>query len=210
MKRREILGAGLAAAALSVGLGKNSIAAPKKTRLGVILYTLRDFLGSEDEIARTLERVKEIGYDAVEITSVGNISNSRLAELLKQNELKPVSAHAGWNAVRDEPQRVIEQYQELGCSHIALGSIPGEYRNTEGYKEFARIASDAAARLAEGGLSWAYHNHSFEFERFGGLTGQEILRQYSIPRYFLFQMDTYWVQHGGADPAEWIRRVKGR
>ena len=24
------------------------------------------------------------------------------------------------------------------------------------------------------------------------------------------ELDTYWVQHGGADPAAWIRRLKGR
>ena len=24
------------------------------------------------------------------------------------------------------------------------------------------------------------------------------------------ELDTYWIQHGGGDPAEWVRQLKGR
>ncbi len=30
------------------------------------------------------------------------------------------------------------------------------------------------------------------------------------PRYVQAELDTYWVQHGGGDPAAWIRKVKNR
>ena len=26
----------------------------------------------------------------------------------------------------------------------------------------------------------------------------------------IFEIDTYWIQHGGGDPASWIRKLKGR
>ena len=32
----------------------------------------------------------------------------------------------------------------------------------------------------------------------------------SDPKYFNSEIDTYWVQHGGGDPAAWIRGLKGR
>jgi len=64
--------------------------------------------------------------------------------------------------------------------------------------------------LAEAGFVFVYHNHSFEFQKFDGKTGLEILYEESDPQVFFSEIDTYWVQHGGGDPADWIRRLKGR
>ncbi len=44
----------------------------------------------------------------------------------------------------------------------------------------------------------------------GLLTGLDIIYSESDPRYLKAELDTYWIQHGGSDPAEWIRRVKDR
>jgi len=65
-------------------------------------------------------------------------------------------------------------------------------------------------RLAERGLCLGYHNHSFELERFNGRTGLEILYEESDPRFLQSEIDTYWIQHGGGDPAAWIRKLAGR
>ena len=36
--------------------------------------------------------------------------------------------------------------------------------------DLQKKASEVAARLAEGGVTFSYHNHSFELERFDGRT----------------------------------------
>lgn len=217
MKRREFIGAGLSAAiALQMDSAPRAQSAePARiqkvdTEIGLILYTIRDALKTPEDIAKSLERVKQIGYDAVELAGVGPIENKRLADLLKQNELKAISAHASWEGMLHEPEKVMEQYKELGCNHLVVSSIPDEYRNQEGYEVFAKKASEVAQRLAENGFTWGYHNHSFEFTHFGGRTGQQILVEESDPKFFQFEIDTYWVQHGGADPSAWIDKVKGR
>jgi len=64
--------------------------------------------------------------------------------------------------------------------------------------------------MKERGLTFGYHNHSFELEKFDGKTGLEILYGESDPDVFTAEIDTYWIQHGGGDPAAWIRRVAGR
>jgi sugar phosphate isomerase/epimerase len=46
--------------------------------------------------------------------------------------------------------------------------------------------------------------------RYGKRTGLEIIFEESDPRYLKAELDTYWIQHGGSDPADWIRRVKNR
>jgi sugar phosphate isomerase/epimerase len=67
-----------------------------------------------------------------------------------------------------------------------------------------------AKRLAAGGLVFSYHNHSFELEKFGDRIALKILYEDSDPEYFHSEIDTYWIAHGGGDPAEWIRSLKGR
>ncbi len=181
----------------------------QKTELGLILYTLRDYLKTPDDIARTLARVKEIGYGTVELASVGPIKNSELARLLKENELEAVSAHIGWDGLCNEIQKLIDQHLELGCKHVVISSMPGEFRSAEGYQRFAKLATERAMALSEHGITFGYHNHSFEFEHFDGKPGQALLRENGDPKYFNFEIDTYWVQHGGADPAAWISKVGG-
>lgn len=80
-----------------------------------------------------------------------------------------------------------------------------------GYRTFAKLASGIARTLKEEhGLQFVYHNHDFEFERVDGVTGMEVLLQESDPEVFGFELDMYWVQAGGANPVDWVHKVKGR
>ena len=214
LQRRQFLAAGATAAvAASAGFSQTAVAATTadEPEIGLILYTLRDFLKSRDDIARTFEKVKNIGYNNVEITSCDAVSNSELAKLLKDNGLKAVSTHSSFDRMRNDMDKIVDEHKEIGCSHMCVGSMPGDMRNDKnGYVEFAKQASEVGQRLAEHGMTFGYHNHNFEFHHFDGISGQEILRSESDPKAFNFEIDTYWIQAGGADPAQWIEKAAGR
>ena len=53
-----------------------------------------------------------------------------------------------------------------------------------------------------------YHNHDFEFEKYGDKLMLEILK-HDFP-LIGFILDTYWVQAGGGDPAAWLTQFTGR
>jgi len=65
-------------------------------------------------------------------------------------------------------------------------------------------------KLAEAGIALAYHNHNFEFAKTGGKTWLELIYDNTDPKNLQAEIDTYWVQAGGGDPAEWIRKYAGR
>jgi hypothetical protein len=44
-----------------------------------------------------------------------------------------------------------------------------------------------------GGLKLAYHNHDFEFTKFGSTNGYEILLNETDKTLVDFEMDLYWV-----------------
>jgi sugar phosphate isomerase/epimerase len=173
------------------------------------LYTLRDHLRDADAIAAGLERVREIGYEGVELAGLGPIEAADLARLLRGAGLAASSAHVRWERLRDEMDAVIEDCRTWACDHLAVPVLPPEYRDVHGYSRFGAEAAEVASRLAAGGIQLSYHNHSFELERFGSQSGLELLFGASGP-ILGAQLDTYWIQHGGGSPAGWIRRLRGQ
>jgi len=174
------------------------------------LYTLRDSLRDPDAIAGGLRRVREMGYDGVELAGIGPIEPARLRALLDETELVACSAHVRWERLRDETDAAIEDCRTWGCDHVAVPVMPGEYRDAAGYARFAGEASEVAARLREAGIRLAYHNHAFEMERFGDASGLEILYRSGDPALLDAQIDTYWIQYGGGSPSTWIRKLGAR
>jgi len=173
------------------------------------LYTLREHLKTPDQIAATLRKVREIGYEAVQLSALGPIETGRLKEILDENGLAVCATHIAWERLQNDIQGVIDEHRTLGCRHVAIGSMPPAYRNEEGYHRFAKEASEVAKALDGAGMTFSYHNHHFELERFGSKTGLDILIEESDP-LLKFEIDTYWIQYGGGDPAAWIRKVGGR
>ncbi len=173
------------------------------------LYTLRDFLSTPADIAATLRKVKKIGYPAVQLSGLGPIDTKELASMLQGEGLVAAATHVGYGELVNELPRVIDTHNQLDCKNTAIGGLPGEFRNPAGYANFAKVGSGIARQLYAAGITFSYHNHSFEFEKFDGQTGMSIMFEQAAPM-FLAEIDTYWVQHGGANPISWIQKMHGR
>ena len=55
-----------------------------------------------------------------------------------------------------------------------------------------------------------YHNHDNEFKRMNGKLVMEILAEAVPAEEMGFTLDTFWVQAGGGDPAQWLEKLAGR
>jgi len=174
------------------------------------LYTLREFTKTPADIAQTLKKVKEMGYHAVQTSALGPIDPKELKKIVDDLDLTICATHVAYERLRDDTAAIAAEHILWGCKFPAIGGLPGSYRNAEGFHRFAKEASEVARKLKTYGLTFGYHNHSFELEKFGDKTGLRILYDESDPEVFTSEIDTYWVQHGGGDPAAWIRSLKGR
>lgn len=180
------------------------------TVLAAQMYTLRKFTQSPEDIAGTLAKVRAIGYEAIQISAFGPCDPAELAKMLKGEGLAVCSTHTAWQRFVDEIDKVIEEHRMWGCKHPAIGGMPNEYRSAEGVVKFAALATDVGEKLAQAGMDFSYHNHNHEFVKVGGKTLLEMLYESSDARYLKAEIDTYWVQAGGGDPAAWIRKYAGR
>jgi Sugar phosphate isomerases/epimerases len=175
------------------------------------LYTIRNFLKTPEEIKTALKNVKKIGYDAVQVSGMGAISPEGLKEIADGIGLKICATHIPFERLKNDIDVVIAEHKLWGCEYVGLGAMPLVYRGSrDGYMTFAAETMEIAKKLAEHGLKFIYHNHNFEFFKFDGITGLDILYNETNPEIYGFELDTYWVQAGGADPVQWIKRMKDR
>ena len=181
-----------------------------KPVLGVQLFTLRDFLKTEDDIKETLQKVKEIGYTEVQLSGVGEIEPALLAEILKDTGLSAVVTHMAWDRFQNDLDAVIAEHKTWNCKHAAIGSLPDSYRCEEGVKMFIDELAPISEKLAAEGIDFSYHNHNHEFIQYNGRAWLETLYSETPADMLKAELDLYWLQAGGADPSEWLWRCAGR
>ncbi len=182
--------------------------------LGAQLYTVRAFTQTYDAIAVTLERVAAIGYPAVQISGFGPVSLQEVARLVENAGLTVAATHIPWERFLQATDEVVEIHRLWGCIHAAIGGLPTEYHTLEGIGRFLDELGPVAEALAAAGMDFSYHNHAHEFRHFvvNGVSKPWLawLYEQAPPSLLKAELDTYWVQAGGGDPADWIRRCAGR
>jgi sugar phosphate isomerase/epimerase len=180
------------------------------TQLAAQMYTLRDYTKTPQDIAQTLKKVKQLGYDAVQLSAIGPIDPKEMASILKGEGLICCATHVGLPRLRDETEAVIEEHRMWGCRYTAIGGFfPKDNVSTQTWHDFARDYNAVAKKFAGSGISIGYHNHSHELARFDGKPALQILMEKLDPSIWM-EIDTYWITHGGGDPAAWISKCKGR
>lgn len=181
-------------------------------KLAAQLYTIRESVQTTEGFRASMARVRDIGYTAVQVSGIGPIPHETVKEITDANGLTICITHVGFEYLQNDLDAAVAQHRLWLCPNVAVGSMPARYREAglQGFKDFARDATEVGRRLADAGFTFSYHNHSFEFQRFGNRTGLDIIYEESDPRYLKAEIDTYWVQHGGGDVIAWIKRMKGR
>ena len=178
--------------------------------VGAQLYTVRQFTQTAEGVAESLKKVAEIGYTAIQTSGFGSMDPKEVAKLAEDNGLTIASTHIGWDRFQNDLDAVIEEHLLWKCKHPAIGGLPGEYRGADGVKRFVDELGPIIQELDEAGMDFSYHNHNHEFVKCGDKTWIEMLWEQADPAVLKFELDTYWVQAGGADPALWVRKCAGR
>jgi len=178
--------------------------------IAVQLYTIRALLQDPSSLGGVLGRLREIGYRSVEVAGLGPAVVDRFGEELKRADLIACAAHVPLERLTRDLDAVAAECREWHCEYVVVPSVPERYRSEEGYRRFAQEATELSRRLKPSGLRLVYHNHAHELERFGAQTGLDTMFSAATADSLHAELDTYWLQFGGASPAAWIRRFKGR
>ncbi len=181
----------------------------QKITIAAQMFSFRNYIKTPAGVRDTFRRLKQMGYDTIQLSgSIAPMPTADLAAMLRDEGLTAPTSHSFAKTIVEEPEKEAERLLELGCRHTAY-PFPHWRPTGEGEViELARELNEAAKRFRAAGVTLAYHNHSIEFERFNGRTMLEIL--YAEAPELDAELDTYWVQKGGADPVRWIETLAGR
>lgn len=178
----------------------------------------------------TLRRIHAIGYRSVEV-SVAAPDPALLRKQLDDQGLACTSGMVSSGPVNlSTPGPLIEAAHKLRLTDVVLSALmpPGGFRpgkatdlmaayvemttklTADDYLKTAEHLNQQSRVLAEAGLRLSYHNHNFEFRRFGDLTGLEILLRNTDPARVSFEMDAGWVTAAGLDPVALLKAHPGR
>lgn len=178
--------------------------------IGAQMYTAREFCKTPADIAKSCAKVKAMGYDGIQVSAFGPIEPAELKRILDGEGLACAATHISLDRMKNEPEKVIEEHQLWGCKYTAIGGFfPKEAWTRALFEEFAATYNGVAAKFADSGIRIGYHNHSHELSPVDGQPPLGLLIELCDPAIW-FEIDTYWIQHGGGDPAAWIDRVPGR
>ncbi|MGN6711520.1 sugar phosphate isomerase/epimerase family protein [Anaerocolumna jejuensis] len=179
--------------------------------LGAQLYTVRNYIQTEEDFERTINKIADIGYRYIQISGVGKgISPERLREICDSHGVKTVLTHSDINRILYDTENLIKEHDILGSSYIGLGAMPEKYRGTDWLSYFYEDFKEPVKKIAASGKLFMYHNHNFEFEKENGVTLLERLLELFKPQEMGITLDTYWVQAAGADVISWIGKLKDR
>lgn len=181
----------------------------EKLPIALQLYSLRDM--AQEDFLKTLELTADLGYEGVEFAGYFGFTSSALRDHLERLGLVPVSSHVSFERLTEHLEEELEYNLDLGNYTLVCPAPPRGFEGSvESWQRLGKELTEVGKRLSDRGLRLAYHNHSFEFEKFAGVSGLDILFEAVDPRYVLAQLDLGWILHGGENPIEYLKKFKGR
>lgn len=213
----QSVSAGLAAAAAgprvhATGAGQPPAALkhPATGTIGLQLYSLRHiFKGGE--VPGTLAMVRRWGFTDVEAAGTYGLSPSDFALQAKKAGLRVASTGADFGLLGKDVGGIIKEAQALGAQQVMCAWIPHQGRFSRADVDRAIPVFTAAGRaMRDAGLRLLYHVHGYEFQEGPEGTLFDALAKGTEPGVVDFQMDIFWVTHGGGNPVQLFGKYPGR
>lgn len=180
-----------------------------KMYLGAQLYTVRQYMKTESDFKDTMKKIADIGYKYVQVSGIGDVSPAAIKDAAEANNLKVILTHTDPKRIRDNTEAVIADHDLFSCDALGIGGMPYP-RNEQGYYDFCKDFAPAVEKLKAVGKVLLYHNHRFEFEKYDGKYGIEIILENSDPDGLKLTLDTYWAVSAGIDVPAFIEKYADR
>lgn len=173
---------------------------------GVQLYTVRDEVSKG--LPAILKAIRGMGYSEVE--SYWDVYNHPAAELRKMIQDSGLTIHSGHFNYEGLDSK-LDYAAELGLQFVICPMLPKEmWTSLDGFKKAAGQFNLWGERIRKMGMQFGFHNHNYEFRRFGETTGFDTLMSRTDPRLTCLEMDCYWITQAGRDPVRVMRDLGTR
>jgi len=180
-------------------------------KIALQLYTLKQYCQDIDSLRTTLAKVKQIGYNAVQIDNIGVTDPNNIIKAVREADLTICATHENPADFYDTPMQVIERLKTLECNHTAIPKA-GTFKltSTKEILEYCKKLNTIGKLFYDNGITLSYHNHDAEFSLHDGKRTIDIILDNTDSKYLKLELDTFWVHAGGCNIVDYIKKVEGR
>jgi sugar phosphate isomerase/epimerase len=206
IRRYFLLGAFASAAAMKVA----SAYGQYLRKIGLQLFTVRDLLITDFE--GTLREIARLGYQEVEFANVLGPNLKQTRNLLRQLGLSAPSLHIDYDSLRKNAGASFATATALAAKFVVCPSFGHSERQTaDDWKRVCENLNSIGELATQSGLTFAYHNHDFEFlDLPDGVRPFDLLLAYTNDRFVKFELDVYWAKKAHVDALAYLKAYKSR
>ena len=166
--------------------------------LGVQLYTVRT--EAAKDLPGVLAAIRQIGYEEVETYwDVYSRPAAELKQIIQDHGLRVPSGHFDYDGLEGK----IDYAKALGVDYMICPMLPkAMWTSLDGFKQAADQYNKWGEQVKRAGMRFGFHNHNYEFRRFGDTTGFDALISRTDANLVCMEMDCYWIVQAGQDPVE--------
>jgi sugar phosphate isomerase/epimerase len=194
---------------VDIWLNSGTARSPFRLRLGMELWTYRNEL--KRDLPGTLAMIRRLGFTDVETGSFFGHTAAELRRMLDEEGLSCSSSTTGDDRLWAHLATVAAEATAPGAKYVLTAGIPHKGDLTEAQaRQAAADFNSWGEKLLAQGLKFGYHPHGFEFVKTA--TGKlfDVLIEQTDPRFVSFELDVFWLIHGGADPVRHLEKHPAR
>jgi sugar phosphate isomerase/epimerase len=208
--RRDFLRLSALATAAGCTLGRISpafaAAANAPLIYGVQLYMVRR--QAPTDLAGILRAIHDIGYTQIELYPIAYTHPAaELRRIVADSGLACASAHFDYVGFESK----IDYAHQLGLEYMVCPMLPhDQWTSLDGFHKAANDFNRWGKLVHEAGMTFAFHNHDYEFKPQGDTNGFLELMKLTDPAYVKLEFDMYWLTQAGQDPLTMLTRYSNR
>lgn len=178
-------------------------------KIGAQLYTIRDYVKTDEDFEKSIERLVKIGYTFGQKSAMAHIAPEKVKEVSEKTGFKFTSDHVALDDFENNVDKLIADHKVYGCNIFGVGSIPPDNRRTDKdlLLDTIKKMNSYADKLADAGMMFTYHNHAFEFTKIDGKYIMDYILE-NANENFKLMVDVFWLSYAGINPVKFLRKYK--
>jgi sugar phosphate isomerase/epimerase len=194
-------------------LAGTTAAAGAADAIGLQMYSLRVKTLQQGWRAG-LDQARALGFTEIEGSPPPQgVSPGQYLSEIAARGLHLASVGFSYESLAKDTAGCVAMARSLGVSYVMVAWIPhkDDTFTEEQAMQAARDFNAWGSAFRAAGITFTFHPHGYEFRpAAGGGTLFDEMARATNPADVFFEMDVFWVMHGGQDPLQLLRRYPGR
>ena len=177
---------------------------------GMVSYTYRNSF--QKNVAATLDTINALGITDIEFSNLFGKTAAELRALLDERDMRCSSFGTGYPDALGKTKEVGHNAKTLGAQYVRVAWIPhnGPFTLDLAKKTVADFNQIGKQLKDEFDLTFCYHNHGYEFEKYQDGTLFDYIVNNTDPRYVSYELDILWTVFPGQDPVALLNKYGNR